>query len=264
LPPRTWFSLTARTLYHAGRLRALAAEPKNRFRLIETRSQLQQFLAERALDNRLHAGIIAIEGAHALEAHMQAVDVLYRAGVRMVGLTHFFDNAVGGSAHGLQKGGLTEFGRRLLPELERRGMIVDLAHASLQLVDEVLEHATRPIMVSHGGVQATCPGPRNLDDARLRRIAARGGVLGIGLWPEAVCGRDVDHVVRAVRHAVAVMGEDHVALGSDFDGSVSVPFDVTGLDRLTGALQDAGFADTRIRKIMGENAITLLELGLPD
>ena len=106
----------------------------------------------------------------------------------MVGLAHFFDNAVAGSAHGVEKGGLTALGRELVAELEARSMIVDLAHSSARTIDDVLSIATRPVVASHTGVRGVADNARNLPDDQLRGIAATGGMVGIGFWPTA-CGR---------------------------------------------------------------------------
>jgi len=209
------------------------------------------------------AALLGLEGAHALEGEVERLDRLFEAGFRMLGLTHFFDNAVGGSAHGLRKRGLTELGRRVLERAERLGMVVDLAHASPRLIDDVLEHVRGAVVVSHTGVAGTCPGPRNLDDGRLEAIAAAGGVVGIGLWPGAVCGDTVDDWARAVRHAADVMGPEHVALGSDWDGAVPAIVDAAGTVHLTDALLRAGFRPEEIRGIMGGNTIRVLRSMLP-
>ena len=174
-------------------------------------------------------GILATEGLHPLEGRLENVDRLYDAGFRIAGLTHFFDNELGGSAHGIHKGGLTPFGKEVVRRLEQKRILVDLAHASPRVIDDVLAQATRPVLVSHTGVQGTCPGPRNLSADHVRRIAATGGVIGIGYFRGAVCGSDAGAIVRAIRYTVNLVGVQHVALGSDFDGATGVPFDTTGL-----------------------------------
>jgi microsomal dipeptidase-like Zn-dependent dipeptidase len=121
----------------------------------------------------------------------------------------------------------------------------------------------KPVLVSHTGVVGTCPGPRNLTDAHLQRIAATGGVVGIGYWDGAVCQADVPNVVRAIRYAVDKVGVEHVALGSDFDGATSMPFDVTGLVLVTQGLLEAGFTEPQVRAIMGGNVQRLLLAQLP-
>jgi microsomal dipeptidase-like Zn-dependent dipeptidase len=112
-------------------------------------------------------------------------------------------------------------------------------------------------------VRATCDNVRNLDDGQLAGVAKTGGLVGIGFWDTAVCGDDARAIARAVKHAVAVMGPDHVALGSDFDGAVTVPFDVTGLPLLVDALLAEGLAEEDIARVMGGNEARLLRGALP-
>ena len=148
--------------------------------------------------------------------------------------------------------------------MERVGMLVDLAHAAPQLIEDVLQMARRPIVVSHTGVQGTCVGVRNLNDDHLRRIAATGGVVGIGYWDAAVCEITPASVARAIVYAVSIAGEDHIALGSDWDGAVTTSFDATDLVRITNALLDAGMSESVVAKVMGENLLRLLGATLPD
>jgi microsomal dipeptidase-like Zn-dependent dipeptidase len=124
--------------------------------------------------------------------------------------------------------------------------------------------ATRPLLVSHTGVKGTCNNPRNLSDDELRAVARTGGVIGIGLWDTATCGSDARATARAIRYAVNIVGADHVALGSDFDGGTTVPFDSSGWALLTDALLKEGFSEQVIHKIMGENVVRLLLQVLPD
>ena len=147
--------------------------------------------------------------------------------------------------------------------MEDLGILVDLAHASPSLVDDVLSRTTRPVMVSHTGVRGTCDNRRNLDDDRLAAIAATGGVVGIGLWETAVCGTKPADWARAVRYAVDVAGADHVALGSDWDGAVATMVDASQTVHLTQALLDQGFSDVEVKKIMGGNVIRVLLATLP-
>jgi membrane dipeptidase len=189
--------------------------------------------------------------------------VLAAAGFRMMAPTHFFDTDIGGSAHGVTKGGLTAKGREWVRALEERKVLVDLAHASPQTIDDVLALARRPVVVSHTGVRGTCDNRRNLSDAQLRAVARTGGVVGIGFWDTAVCGGDARAVARAIGHAVRVAGADHVGLGSDFDGAVTTPFDASGLPQVTQALLDAGMAEDDIARVMGGNVVRLLRQSLP-
>jgi microsomal dipeptidase-like Zn-dependent dipeptidase len=194
---------------------------------------------------------------------LENLDLLFDAGIRMMAPTHYFDNEFGGSAQGLHKGGLTEKGRELIRRMEQRRIIVDLAHASDQTISDVVGMSTRPVLVSHTGVKGTCNNPRNLSDEQLKSIAATGGVIGIGYWETATCGDDAQAIARAIRYTADLIGIEHVALGSDFDGAVATAFDTTGVAQVTDALLAQGFSEDQIRLVMGGNVLRLLTQTLP-
>jgi microsomal dipeptidase-like Zn-dependent dipeptidase len=262
-PVRTWGSLLERALYQSELLHQAAQGSGGRMQVVRTQADLAAAFAGSAPAGGRLAAVLATEGLHPIEGKLENVDRLFDAGFRIAGLTHFFDNEVGGSAHGLEKGGLTPLGKQVLARLEQKHMLVDLAHASPRLIDDVLARATRPVLVSHTGVQATCPGPRNLSDAHLKGIAATGGVVGIAYFDAAVCGLDAAAIVRAIRHVAAVAGVKHVALGSDFDGAIKTAFDTTGLVLITQGLLEAGFSEADVADIMGGNVRRLLAQTLP-
>lgn len=262
-PPRTWWSLRERALHQSERLQAMAARSDGRLTLIRSRAELASYLERRRQDAGRTAGLLGIEGAQVLEGRAENVDVLFAAGFRMMSLTHFFDNEVAGSAHGLVKGGLTPLGRDVVRRMEQRRMLVDLAHASSRTIEDVLAMATRPVLVSHTGVRGTCENVRNLSDEQLRGIARTGGVIGIGYWATAVCGEDARAIARAIRYAARVAGLEHVGLGSDFDGAVTTPFDTTGLPLLADALLAEGFGEEEVAKVMGGNVFRVLGETLP-
>lgn len=262
-PRATWNSLLQRALYQSERLHQAERDSQGLLHIVRSREELRQTLARRNPEQPTLAAILATEGLHPLEGKLENVDTLFDAGYRIAGLTHFFDNELGGSAHGLAKGGLTPFGREVVKRLEQRHMLIDLAHASKPMIDDVLAMATRPLLVSHTGVAGTCPGPRNLSDEHLRRIAAGGGLIGIGYWDGAVCATSVDAIVKAIRYSVDLVGVEHVALGSDFDGTIHAPFDTSGLVLLTDGLLKAGFSAEQITAIMGGNVQRLLLQYLP-
>ncbi len=263
-PVATYSSLFARAKHQAMRLHRLAKKRPQGFKILFGQRQLKTVVERAQAGEPVIGGLLGVEGAHCLEGKLENVEGLFRLGFRMVGLTHFFDNEVGGSAHGLKKGGLTEFGKKVLPELERLGMVIDLAHASEKLIEDVLQLTTKPVVVSHTGVKGTCDNPRNLSDSQLRAIAAQGGVIGIGYWKTAVCGTDAEAIAKAILHAVSVVGADHVALGSDFDGSVTTPFDASGLARITSALKGKRMSSTDLAKVMGGNVVRVLRQTLPE
>ena len=262
-PTATWSSLTQRALYQAKKLQDTAARSAGKFTLIRTSAELSSYLDRRISDPRITAGFLGIEGAQALDGNLDNIDVLFDAGFRMMSPSHFFDTDVGGSAHGTEKGGLTDKGKEMIRRIEERRMIVDVAHASAQTIDDVLALATRPVLVSHSGVRGTCDNQRNLSDEQLRGIARTGGVIGIGFWETAVCGTDAKAIARAIRYTANLVGVDHVGLGSDFDGAVVTPFDTTGVVQITDALLSEGFTDEEVGKIMGRNVLRLLIQNLP-
>ena len=262
-PPRTWNSLIERALYEASRVTDAAARSNGQLTVIRTGADLAAFETKRATDGKAVAAFIGVEGAHALEGDLANLDRLFDAGVRMMAPTHFFDTEIGGSAHGVGRGGLTPLGREWVRKMEAKKMIIDLAHASPATIDDVLKLATRPVIVSHTGVRGTCDNQRNLSDAQLAAIAENGGVVGIGVWETAVCGADAHAIARAIEHAVHVAGFEHVALGSDFDGAVAAPFDATGFPQITQALLDAGMDETKIESVLGGNVRRLLKALLP-
>jgi microsomal dipeptidase-like Zn-dependent dipeptidase len=262
-PPRTWGSLKQRALYQAEKLHEFAARSQGKLLLIKTAADLQSYLARRQSDHNLTAGFLGIEGAQVLEGDLANIDALFDAGFRMMAPTHFFDNDIAGSAHGVDKGGLTEKGREMIRRMEAKRMLVDVAHASPQTIDDVLAMATKPVLVSHTGVKGTCDGARNLSDDHVKRIAATSGVIGIAYFEAAVCGTDVQVIAKAIRYTADLAGIEHVALGSDFDGAVSTPFDTAGLVQLTEALMAEGFSETEIGLIMGGNVMRVLQENLP-
>lgn len=152
-PVKTWFSLLERTLYQTNRLHEFAEKSSGKLRIITSRSDLETYFDERKTNKEIAAGFLGIEGAQVLQGEVANVDVLYQAGVRMMAPTHFFDTEMSGSAHGIERGGLTVVGRQMIKKMQQLGMVIDLAHASPKTIDEVLEIATGPVLVSHTGVK---------------------------------------------------------------------------------------------------------------
>ena len=209
-----------------------------------------------------------IQGGHALGGDLRNIERLRRRGVRMLALAHVMDTPMAGSGSGRLAGGLTAYGREAIAELERVGVIVDLAHASVTAIREALPLLHRPFVVSHTGFTALAgsrswwrrysPATRNLPDDVVREVGAAGGLVGVTLATDLVGGTTMAAVVRSFAHALKLIGPERVALGSDFDGALRMPFDVTGLPALTGALLGAGLSRSDVAGIMGDNALRLL------
>lgn len=262
-PLNTWFSPKNRALYQGSKLHNLEDKSKGALEIIKTSNQLENYYKRYMEKTHITAGLLALEGAHVINSIPGDIDELFDQGFRIIGLTHLTDNKLGGSRHGAQKGGLTEFGKNALRRMEKLEMIIDLTHASSKLTEDVLNICSRPVMVSHTGVKGCMNNNRNLSDRQIKAIAENGGLIGIGFWKEAVGKSNVEAIVNSIKHTSDLVGIKHVALGSDFDGGVSVPFDAAGMVHITEELMRQGFSEREIRMIMGENALNFLINSLP-
>lgn len=257
-PMKTWSSLAERALHHAALAESAAKRSKGGLAVVRTKPELAA-----ALDSGAIAIVLATEGAHPLEGDLANIDWLYDAGFRMLGLQHFFDNELGGSLHGISNAGLTDFGRAAVIAAKEKGMIIDVAHSSEAVVRDVLAITNSPLVVSHTGMRGHCENDRNFSDDLMREIAARGGLVGIGFWDGAVCEATVSAIAAAIVYAIETLGAEHVALGSDYDGATTVPFDAAEIAALTDALLQAGVSEADIRAVMGENALRFFADHLP-
>ncbi len=202
------------------------------------------------------SAIIGIEGGHALEGDPSRVAELMTRGVRFMSLSHLSNNELGGTSTPLfGNKPLTPLGARVLEAMEGAGMLLDLAHASPAMLPRLLSFKGR-VFCSHAGISGAHAMWRNLTDETLRAVANRGGVVGVIFAPQFLGGRQVGDLVRHVRHALDVMGEDGVAFGSDFDGFIPLPQglrDVRDLPKVTQALVDAGLPVRVVEKVIGGN-----------
>lgn len=212
---------------------------------------------EANLSSGVLSAVLGIEGAHALEGKVERVAEVHARGVRFMGLTHLHNNELGGSSFPFMGDrALTPLGREMLEEMVRLKMPVDVAHASKKTLDEILAHPRAIPFSSHTGCAHEGGKWRNLDDAALRTIANKGGVVGIIFATMYLDGDEIDDIVRHMSHAIDVMGEDHVALGSDFDGMIPLPRgmkDARDLVKIPGVLEKRGYSAARIEKVMGGN-----------
>jgi microsomal dipeptidase-like Zn-dependent dipeptidase len=262
-PKNTWQSLLQRAIYQSEKLHKLSS--KEQFTIIRTRSDIDHLITSRNSGQPIIGGLLSLEGAHALEGNLSNVDMLFNHGFRIIGFTHFFDNKLGGSAHGVNKGGLTDFGLSVLKRMEMLGILVDISHASPTLINDIFDHTTKPVIATHTGIMSVCGNsPRNLTDNQIRKIAKSGGIVGIGFWPSAICTNDISGLIRSIKYVIDLVGIDYVALGSDFDGSVQAPFDVSNISSITEELLLTGYSEHEVRKIMGNNIVDLLKNSLPN
>ncbi|XXF80898.1 membrane dipeptidase [Myxococcaceae bacterium GXIMD 01537] len=240
-----------RAAWQIDRLADFCRRSEGRVRITTTAALLEDNVAH----GRLSA-VLGVEGGHALEGRVERVAELHRRGVRFMGLTHLSNNELGGSSFPMMGNrGLTPHGHQVVEEMARVGLSVDVAHASERTLDALFSTPGVRYFCSHTGVRAAGGGWRNLTDASLRRIAERGGVACIILAPVYLGGDSVDDVVRHVEHALGVMGEEGVGIGSDYDGMVALPKgmrDVTDLPLLTEALLRR-HPEALVERILGGN-----------
>ncbi|MFI5306455.1 MAG: dipeptidase [Polyangiales bacterium] len=230
---------------------------------------LAEYRAARAAGR--HAVMIAVQGGNALDRDAQALDVLKDGRVLAVTLVHLSRSGLGGSSSPLDRGagGLTDAGRAYVERLDALRVFVDLAHIDKRAFsDAVAVHdKSRPLLVSHTGVDGVCKSWRNIDDAQLRAVADTGGVVGVifhggYLGGSYFGGGRAELIVDHLAHIVRVVGEDHAALGSDWDGAIITPRDMPTcleLPRLVQHMLERGFSPQRVQKILGGNFLRALQ-----
>ncbi|HEU5209358.1 MAG TPA: membrane dipeptidase [Longimicrobiales bacterium] len=199
----------------------------------------------------------ALEGADGIEGSLDNLREIHRRGVRLVQLIHFLNNDVGHKqTEPYIDEGLTDFGRELIREANRLGIIVDLAHANTPTLMDALEVSSQPMVFSHTGVKALHDGARYITDEEIEAIAARGGIIGI--WPAKALGSVTDMVAH-ISHVRDLVGIDHVAIASDLRGMEYIPEfgEEANFRAIVDALMDAGYSDEEIGKIMGGNFFRL-------
>jgi membrane dipeptidase len=218
------------------------------------------------------AVFLNFEGAEPILTELGLLRVFYRLGLRAMGLTWNYRNDVAdGGYEGREGGGLSKFGLSVVKEMNRLGMVVDLAHSTPQGMLDVLKVSEAPVIHSHGSVRGVNPThPRALDDAMLEKIAANGGLFCVTTVPQALASDPAQATLElfldAIDHAVKVMGADHVGLGADFDVYQShLPYAIGGWTRdleeadlwprVTEGLLRRGHSEAEIRAILGENLL---------
>ena len=204
------------------------------------------------------AAVLSVENGSALDGDPANVDRLFARGVRIASLTWNQSNDLADGALDDTHGGLTPLGRRVLKRMQELRMIIDVSHLSERAFWAVLEATTGPVVASHSNASAVTFHRRNLTDAQLRALAGRGGLAGVNFYPAFTGGATLGHILDHIDHLVKVMGADHVALGSDFDGfsqTVTGLEDVSKLPALTAGLLARGYAPDDVRKILGGNVL---------
>ena len=207
------------------------------------------------------AAILSIEGGEALEGDLGVLRVLYRLGVRLLTLTWNQRNRIAdGMGESRTGSGLTEFGLKVIDEMNDLRMLIDVSHLSETGFWDVIKRSKTPIVVSHSNCYALCPHLRNLKDEQIKALADKDGVIGITFVPDFLTQEkrktSVKDVVKHIDYFVEKVGVDYVGLGSDFDGTGELPLGLEGVDKipnLTEELLDRGYKEREIEKILGGN-----------
>ena len=230
---------------------------------------------ERAWQQGRIASLMGAEGGHQINESLATLRTLHRLGVRYLTLTHndnvpWADSATDEPA----LGGLNDFGREVVAEMNRIGMLVDLSHVSADVMRQALDVSTVPVIFSHSSARAVCDHPRNVPDDVLQRLSGNGGVCMVTFVPKFVnqTVRDwdaageqgerppatLDDVVAHVEHVREVAGVEHIGLGGDYDGTDWLPDgleDVTGYPRLLAALAERGWSDADLTRLTCRNVL---------
>ncbi len=238
---------------------------------------------------RLHktgriAALMGIEGGHAIEDSLPALRMFHRLGIRYMTLTHTNTNNWADSAGGISvKGerrheGLSDFGREVVREMNRLGMMIDISHVSDETFNDCIETSRAPLIASHSSCRALTNVPRNMSDEMLRALAKNGGVVminfyngfinteyaGPGMPPPAKAAEQAtfEMLLQHFEHAIRVAGIDHVGIGSDFDGVDGLlppgMEDVTKLPAITYELLKRGYSEADVKKVLGENLLRVM------
>lgn len=207
--------------------------------------------------------MLTVENGVVLEGHAERLQQLWDCGVRAMTITWNGQNELctGSMADG--EGGLTPFGREVLSEMNRLGMLIDVSHASEQGFWDILKSSRCPVFASHSNSCSVCAHPRNLKDEQIRAIAEQGGVIGLNLYPLFLSGQtaELSDCIRHIRHIMQIGGEACIGLGSDFDGVERLPWGMQGVedyDKLFMLMEQFGFTSGQIERITYKNFMEYL------
>ena len=216
--------------------------------------------------NHKAATLLAIEEGGAIDGSLEALRCLYELGVRAMTLTWSNRNDIADGVNEEKSGGgLTVFGRQVVAEMNKLGMLVDVSHIAPAGFWDVIEASTKPIIATHSNAKALCPHPRNLDDQQIKAINENDGLIGITFAGQFLendyndaC---IESVYRHIDHMLNLMGnDDHVGFGSDFDGISHPPYNIQGVQDYKPLVDflASKYSDSTIAKITHQNVLSLL------
>ncbi len=223
-------------------------------------------LMENRKNNKISA-FLALEGGEPLEGNIDKLYEFYDLGIRLVTLTWSRRNALGAGVNTEGDQGLTDFGKQVVKEMNKLGMIVDISHLSEKGFWDVYDIAERPFIASHSNCLKVCSSPRNLTHDQIKALAEKKGLMSLCFYSQFLNGTDsstIDDVLRHVDHVLNIAGDDFIGLGSDFDGAEDMCIDVpnvTGYKKLYDSLLK-GYGQTVADKIFYENYLKIIKEGL--
>ncbi|MCX7710397.1 MAG: dipeptidase [Clostridia bacterium] len=227
---------------------------------------LNYYDVQNAINSRKIAAILSIEGGDALQGDLAAARMFYKLGVRAIGLTWNHRNEIAdGASEEITGGGLTSFGRSLIEEMNRLGMLVDLSHISERGFWDVLEVTKDPIIVSHSNAKKICDHRRNLSDRQIEAVKTNGGVIGINLYPHFLNSSgsaSLKDIILHIEHIVSISGDEHLGVGADFDGIECTPNDIQGVEEIYTVFDELlrlNYSEESVSRLAGENFLRVIE-----
>lgn len=219
---------------------------------------------EKAVSEKKVAAILSIEGGECLNGELAVLRQLYRLGVRSMLLAWNYRNLLADGAEEVNGAGLSAFGRQVVAEMNRLGMLVDVSHLCPASFDDVLSLTTAPVIASHSNSRTVCDNERNLSDEQLLQLKRNGGVTGINFYPYFLNNTEnagIDDIVRHIEHICSLTGEDHIGIGTDFDGIECTPSGLGGtqcIPALLERLAQLNYSSTFIEKFAGMNFMRVI------
>ncbi len=268
-PPMDHATAQPPALAMAGLLHWMARAAPNDFRVCRTVPEIRSAIADDAI-----AGVMHMEGAEAIGSDLDALHLFYEIGLRSLGPVWSRDTIFGYGVPMAFPGGpdtgpgLSDKGRDLVRLCDELGIVIDLSHLNEKGFDDVAAISSAPLVATHSNAHALCESPRNLTDRQLHMIRERGGMVGFNfatfyLNANGTASTDTgwDVMLRHLDHLISEVGEDHVGLGSDFDGCVLPDLigDVTGVPRFLEAMAAHGYDAPLISKLARENWLSCLD-----
>lgn len=219
-----------------------------------------------AIKQKKISAIISIEGGDALQGEISALRMFYKLGVRSICLTWNYRNEIAdGVADGSSGGGLTPFGKEVVREMNKLGMLIDLSHLSEKGFWDVINLTEKPIIVSHSNSKVICNHRRNLTNEQIEAVKSNNGVIGINLYPHFLNDSGIAtvfDVIKHIEHIIGIVGPDHIGMGADFDGIECIPNGIYGIQdifKIFNELVKLNYSTDIIEKLAGKNFMRVIK-----